>query len=497
MRNCNCDDCRKKRKKIICCCPPGSPGVPGPQGTPGIQGIPGIQGTPGIQGSPGSPAFDPTALTQEVWHVNSVTGNDANDGLTAATALQTAMEIRRRTGSYQTYASTSGTVDVYIDSMTLLPGDLVSLLTVPSADMVYFWFHGTVQNGRTGTLTGVTNVNRTPGAVAGFTVTDLAATWAGEVPDEKPDGLATRIQITSGAHIGLTAWIIKRIDADTVQTTPWFYEGFGNTSDIPFIGENYVIQTMSQVVLGDIDVAFFNANQGPFVYFQNLQILEAPIITTLYSGFELCSIQGLLSIMGTWGTSLSGCAIGGGVYNDGFLNFMGGGSTHSVYLTNGIANASWDWTIMPSTSEGTLNGLTVVSSAFIQLGNCGVFEQRVYVDVGGKIIVYDEFGFGGGDILYGNGFPSEGLYVDGEFCYTPTRRPALDGNHPTADFLVNGDPTLAATDTLANPQVFTNQRNLTFPLLETPVAGGGFGGGVQHPIRGGHIYAYESLLHPA
>lgn len=498
-RHHRCDDDRTTCQP----CPPGTPGARGPRGRAGEPGEPGEPGPtgdpgePGPQGDPGPtgpPTFDPDALTQEIWHVNSVTGSDANDGLTAGTALQTAMEIARRIGNYQNYIPASGIVDIYIDSMTLLPDDVIQFLTIPDPTMLQVYVHSTVLDGRTGTLTGVTDVNRTAGAVAGYTITEAGEPWTNE-PPFAPWWDATRIQITSGAHIGLTAWIVKRIDADTVQTGPWFYTGgFPPTGEIPDVGDDYVIQTTSRIRIGNVFVGdtYVDSAPQPYVIFDGFEIQDGLEVRTPLSQFIDCRINGDLNVMGTWDTSLYNCSHQG-IYQDGYLSIFGGGATWPVILSNGLTFIGFDWTMVPP--PGSTESLLITENATVVLGNVGVFDVWFYVDVHGLAWFYEQYA-NAGNVLYGNGFVSAGLYVDGTFVYTPGAPPALDGGHPTADFLVNGDAELAATDTLANPQVFTDQRDLTFANVEATVAAGGFGGGIRHPVRGGHVYTYEAVIHP-
>lgn len=187
------------------------------------------------------------AASQLTWYVDSVTGSDLNDGATSSTALATISEFFRRMDGH----SSSAAITVN------LSGDFGSETVVATGR---FGFNVLIQGERqiivSGTLTGVTAYNHTPGAVAVGTITDagMAGTWTPLVGE--------KIVITTpGPNEGAWAWVLRDDGGKTATISPWWHPGWYEITPLP--GETYEVVKCTfiyRVVVGDVgsSVSFYD-----------------------------------------------------------------------------------------------------------------------------------------------------------------------------------------------------------------------------------------------
>src|SRR5258708_23556287 len=144
------------------------------------------------------------ALSQKNWFVDSVTGNDTNDGKTAGTALQTVTEITRRWGATPLLQPPVFPVKIKVRSATLLPTDEpyfdgVRALGVAAAGDPNLTLEGTVFPGANlGVVTAVTAINHAV-ADGALLVTIGAIVWP---------AARTRLRILGGARDGAVAYVV-------------------------------------------------------------------------------------------------------------------------------------------------------------------------------------------------------------------------------------------------------------------------------------------------
>ena len=183
------------------------------------------------------------ALAVTDWYLDAVTGNDQNDGLTPATALQTGTELQRRLGpqarwtaSVTVHIGTGGVQSLCLRGETAAAGVSVDIIGTPTlvADAgtvsAYTAMDHATPRSPTLTCTGVTDwtsyvgmrVRLTSGANAG------ACTW---ILKANPDGLGLAVARTS-------AWYKKN---DLVPTTSM------SSTGAPTVGNTIVIETLPAI----------------------------------------------------------------------------------------------------------------------------------------------------------------------------------------------------------------------------------------------------------
>ncbi len=206
------------------------------------------------------------------WYIDGTVGNDANDGLTAETPLQTGVELFRRLGPYAIW-SQSVTIHVLANGMTdgiILRGympagshvDLLGTATVLATDTINTY---TALNHTTPTATEIT---------ASESLTDFTPyKWR-------------RLRITSGVRSGAVSWIAKESPGGVGVATAR-------------ISPPIQLNTASNTNIVSTTIAFVNGD--PFVIeslptVPNITIeLDGPIATTLIPQYakRAVSIQNL------------------------------------------------------------------------------------------------------------------------------------------------------------------------------------------------------------
>lgn len=139
----------------------------------------------------------PAILAQTAWFVDSVNGSNTNDGLTAATAVQTFQEVVRRWGPSPVLKAA---VTVTILSAFLATGDRIAWEAVDSDSSAHgLLVKGTRTTGTSlGAITAVSAINHS--AVDGALYVTIGATnWTG----------VTRVRIVGGARDGACAFVMK------------------------------------------------------------------------------------------------------------------------------------------------------------------------------------------------------------------------------------------------------------------------------------------------
>ena len=223
-------------------------GPTGPAGPPGATG----PCCTGPTGATGSDEPEPQVITQADWFVNAETGNDANDGATPATALQSFAELTRRFGIYNILQPDGGVVSINVGS-DMPFDDPFTLLAILGQDVIVRLV-GTVTADASGVMA---VVPKNPAINQPYVVTDPAAPW----------GQLSRIALDSIP--GAFAWGALDLGAGSLRTSDF------NIPDGPFTVtpvtpgpiEPYTIQRLSQISLGAISLFGTTSTGSGFVFF--------------------------------------------------------------------------------------------------------------------------------------------------------------------------------------------------------------------------------------
>jgi len=178
------------------------------------------------------------------WYLDGTVGNDANDGLTVGTALQTGAELARRLGPYALWGQ-SVTVHVgangMVDDLILIGAvlnvathlDVVGTATVLASDVL-------------GSYTALSHVAvpATATRMSGTAIVDFSPyRWR-------------RVRIVGGVRDGAVTWIATENPAGAgvqfARTCPWSrIDPAGAVSSIvgvtPVAGDNYVIESLPKI----------------------------------------------------------------------------------------------------------------------------------------------------------------------------------------------------------------------------------------------------------
>src|SRR6185369_1594482 len=193
-------------------------------------------------------AFDGEEFAQQgIWWVDPVNGNDSNDGLTLATALQTYQQIRFRVGSNQinqlttiNLANDFPTTSPVIIDHTLGPNGFLYYPEVKTLTTLY-------ANTTVG-FTATTAINRATNSPT--TVTDplVPTSWTAAGLINTQSSTPRRIRLTSGTNSGAIAWAYEDAGASTAVTSPFLkalstIPSGSPTVITPAIGDQFIVET--------------------------------------------------------------------------------------------------------------------------------------------------------------------------------------------------------------------------------------------------------------
>jgi len=168
--------------------------------------------------------------------VNATTGNDSNDGQTAATALLTLREVARRT---------TGRFITAVNPVLTLVGNFTEPLMLECTGLPgnTYRVNGDTpaQVGASGSLTGASQAY-SAAANTDCRITDAARAWAASVN--------ARIRFTSGAANGAIAWVLADLGAGVARIGQLVNRTTGNAAPLPGIGDTYVVETLTTQIRG-------------------------------------------------------------------------------------------------------------------------------------------------------------------------------------------------------------------------------------------------------
>jgi hypothetical protein len=328
---------------------------------------------------------------QTVWHVNELTGNNNNTGLTAATALQSVDEIVKRQGIKWRINNTQ---DFFFDSNITSARFSMSI-----GPLGFVAVHCTRTVSATGTLTGFTVDTQLTEAT---TITDTSR------PSWTP---GTMIVMTSGAASGAKYWVAKDLGNNTARVSRpslfnIYVDPLNPTFPTPAIGDSYQVVNLSSISNFNFDIDGFagvQQNKSQLVFqdcaIQNTEESLIPIT------FDDCKTSFLI------GQSIS---LGNTCVTGVFITEVNGASEAGLFLNAFmVAYGVWffnEHPILQNTSPFQKNGLLYIEdyAGFYDVAN------PITIWYGSKVFVRHG--------IYGTGISQAVIDVQpgGQFRYNGT-----------------------------------------------------------------------------
>lgn len=345
-----------------------------------------------IRKSPSGPLVDvntPNEITQTAFYIDSVNGNDENDGSSPEEALQTLNGFSALVGNAFFTAPTTVFVsgdhhDGFLYGNWIMDTDATVTFLGQSAVVV-----------DTDTITTYTDVT---GAGNEAPLIEVAAKdWSALI--------GKRIRITSGAAIGFTAWIAVAdpdgAGADVVRICQFFEDVFPPSGNVPTGGDTFVVEDLTEFGSVRLDIS------GNPLLFQDLHFaIPAPGFLNAFTvkgsyGIAGCYIESELTGPGDAfisGSRAGRTRIGGGSLN---LNFQFGLFLTEITATQEVASGF-------SMGSFIFQNSIAQNTAFrfecnMEMGNSGFFDNQGPMVLSGYVLTMRGFF---ADRLYGSGLLS-------------------------------------------------------------------------------------------
>lgn len=413
--------------------------------------------------------------TQAVWYIDPLNGNDINDGLLSSTAVKTFYEFRRRVGNF---AIISRVVDITLLNDLPFTDPLIWSPIITTTGQINF--RGTRTQVSTGTFSTVR-------ARAGATniplgVTDVSQNWTTQ--------LTRLVVMTSGTNIGAAAWVAKdegsnigRLSTLTVySTTQQFITG---TEATPLVTEQYAVYTLTKI-LSDVGISSANGsnvsevNQGK-IHFIDLDIIPnttgrsatSNVNGPLRFAWINCIFRGQVSDKNPNTSYINCCFTTSGGHAPGWsnsVNFYGG-----LFTTAATFTAGRSFLRLGLLFQGI--GLTLSGGAV----DCQIDDVGFMDWTGAAVIIQSHAKASNflnrmwGVSAVGGSYPLNIKSGFMEYLTGAVAKFTIVGaaaNH----FQISGNINGPGFDRTGSPPIFTALRSYTWTLLDTTVAGGGFGG---------------------
>lgn len=421
----------------------------------------------------------------------SATGNDDATGLPGQPIATVAEWLRRvqTNGAIRVAPNVIMTVQ-HLDATIPLSDPLIFKVEMQPTSM--FIFKGTRVQIASGTITGFTprsNATKTP-----ISLTDAAQDFSLL--------LNRTIVITASANpanVGAAATILTNTGAPTCRTSSFvkfnpLTDQFGTgTEVVPLVGDSYAVYSITQI---QSDFAIEIA--GP-------SISQIAMGKSVFSDFMIATSQVARSSSPRFygnGTCIVQNVI---VNTSGGLTFANSGST---------INCHWQTGGLFALISGTVNlygGSTIVS---FTIGQGKFFVRLGFITQGVRTVLAD-VSYWGIDDMMSFDWTTQAILVDGvrasldNFLNSWSGISAAGGSYPlhirdgvvaysvsaatkfiisgaaANDFQINANATGPAFDRATS--TYTALRSYTWALLDTTVAGGGFGGSAMDPANGSAI----------
>lgn len=401
-----------------------------------------------------SETTSPQWLTQATWHINSTTGDDENDGLTAGTALATHAELVRRWGTYPNWPVA---ITVHIDS------DLNEQLVIRgrSTAQLFPRYIGTTTVVLSGTLTGYN------GFVDGVQAQDVTAV---ELVAYAPTSNEF-LRLTSGAANDCVGWpyILPGGGAGQIGLGatgrivgfPPFITGWANFA--AGIGDTFNVERVPTVsgLLVDVDFGiaqFTTIAQTAQVYFESLMFFSSTGNSPVSLGRDQYSPATQLGVVFNRCSFLESATVGGSAryyncrhYSDATNPLLYGVSDHSASYNGDLHQ----YNTFRNGEYGFFNHNTVIGGilftfnsrfqgGFVTVGGLGL--NSMFVDQ------TSEATFGvGGEATWGTNTTalSVGFRCSGRAWYVAAAKPTFTG--AAGDTVIGGTATAWAAIPFIEP----------------------------------------------
>jgi len=429
-------------------------------------------------------------VQQSNWEISALTGNDQSTGAPGA-PIATIAEFIRRVGVGGKITPVNQMVVTYLDAS--IPATDNVFFTVQLANTSLFVFKGSRVQVAAGTMTAVTA--RNPATRTPLQVTDALQNFAGFV-----DKLIVITASVNPGSVGACAWIVLNQGGVSCRCTSFvqfdpLVTAIAPTEVVPVIGDSYVVYNLTQV-LSDTNVEVQGGTFGAFlVGFDKCVIADLDLAPTRNSSIALGSwnnrlyTQNLRFSNGSASSTHLGTVIASNEYwmaslatiRDS-LNLYGGGaktspnqSGPSNTLTRlGFLMQGGRWSVLHPAAE-----LSIQDMGFMDWTG-----EAIRLDQGGVVDSSNANGLWGTSAVGAS-------YVlairSGMAMFTTTAATRWNIAGAAANDFAFGPAAAYASgpafDRAAIPAgpgaAFTAARSYTFALVDTTVAGGGFGGSVM------------------
>jgi hypothetical protein len=390
---------------------------------------------------------DKSWTTQTAWYIDSLTGDDENDGLTEDTGLKTLSELARRWKDQ--------TINVHVAVYVLddTPASDYPRFRFTIGESGFVLFRG--MNARAmleWAFTAVTErdpANNQPNECT----TNIGGSWTSN------DYIGRRIRLTSGSNIGAVAWAAKDLDNDTARVSPWWTDSSVDFENIGSVGwspwdfspceagatDDFVIEELTVLYRLDMDVHVCGLAHGGSqpgsggirLVFEDLQInpgnppgpaLPQPTVTIRVSGDDFawamnrCVVgsvaPGADSVM-----HLVNCFRSLPIYTGvGSTHYYGGGFFRDVWVTPGR---------VITLEGGTLcEGNIYCSSGEVHVAYGAHGVCIMDTGSGANVVLYQGALFTAQGPVYGDADTGVGVQVDGgaRFLYDSSKKPSITGS---------------------------------------------------------------------
>mgnify|MGYP003450593319 FL=1 len=427
----------------------------------------------------------PVWLAQATWYIDAVAGDDENDGLTSVTALKTHAELSRRWGDGALNQNTT----VFL--LTDIPQTDALNINVSLAFETVLTYQGTAVTSRSGTFSAVTARDRATNQP--WVVTDAGASWTAE--NHK------RLRVTSRAGIGGMAWANKDRGSHQARTTEGVIvdtEFFSVANATPSPGDTYVVETLSKVFLGEVNVrGDLNLGAGvpAYIRFMDLNFAQLsggfgyvfPFAGAVTVALYNCLFEALLLTVNYNNIFVHNCDLKLGVFVAQGLSYFQAGHAGGAYgmLINPGSNVEIDRDMLL-----TGKGCVVEGGARVVLGTVGAFDCTVQSlnEHGSGFVVRPSGAIEqrvtstgvGASALWGSGNAGYGVGVmcGGTHGYNSGTTRTVTG--------ALGDLNLGEQTSAPPQDALTGAYSAALALTWVNVAGG-FSGNAQNPVNGAKV----------
>jgi len=213
---------------------------------------------------------------QTVWFIDPVAGSDANDGLTAGTAIQHDAERQRRVGTI--WNIVADTTVTYLNNVPATDPCIFNFILGSAGVLRITGVATTTYTSPGGGFSAVTNLNRATQTASAITEAGLGAGRTGQ-----------RIRATSGASTGAIAWLDRDFGGGVYRTSPWTTMSFA-ANPLPFTptpvnvaaGNTFVVESLTTIgylTLNNISAQYGGAASvnGTQIVLQNVYLTQSDI----------------------------------------------------------------------------------------------------------------------------------------------------------------------------------------------------------------------------